>query len=148
MSKPLDSSNSWDTVGIPDVLIDAPRTRANVQAALNKAAALYGNPIYGTTRATFALPCGTKVLKIPYTEGGIYQNEREAQHHEKPQKYYEDVPLAACSLTEDENGVPLLEMERVTPLMRYDSRMPSWAYDVDSEQVGITTDGRIVAYDL
>lgn len=145
--KPLESPNHWDHVGMPPDVYVCSGNLAAVEAALAKAHQLYGDPICGTTRATFAMPCGTKVLKVPYTECGIAQNRDEAKHNSNPGPYYAHVPLADCRLVEDENGVPLLEMERVTPVTSK-SGLPVWVGDIDSDQVGHTADGRLVAYDL
>ncbi len=139
-SEALSSSNDWDSIGIPDVFVTGDR-KAIIEDALLKAAEAYGDPICGTTRATFALPCGTKVLKVPFTLSGISQNRTEANHKD-------GVPLADCRIVSEDGDVPILEMERVTPAERFSGRMPDWVYGVDSEQVGYTADGRLVAYDL
>ena len=56
------------------------------------------------------------------------------------------ITYAQCRGIHDKNGVPLLEMERVYPLIETDKR-PSWADFIDCGQIGRTLNGEIVAYD-
>lgn len=81
-------------------------------------------------------------------------------------KYYSEVPVAECYLLEDGT----LMMERVTPIRSLQagegapsmsaeernkrgfgyggSAVPAWANHVDSQQIGLTRKGELVAYDL
>jgi hypothetical protein len=98
----------------------------------------------GMKRATFTV--GSRwVVKVPLSWEGVSENCYEAQHTDP------GVPLAACRLhVSIPSGLPLLWMERVDPVTwsRNDPRYPAWADWVDCGQIGLTTDGRLVAYDL
>lgn len=81
-------------------------------------------------------------------------------------KYYSEVPVAECYLLEDGT----LMMERVTPIRSLQARdgapsmtqqereakgfgyggsaFPDWSNRVDSQQIGFTRKGELVAYDL
>jgi hypothetical protein len=88
------------------------------------------------------------VLKIAYTESGVLANKQEDYvfHNFKN----DEIRYAPCRLVSDN----ILMMTAVSPLDEDDldpvqlSRMPKWAFDLmDGPQVGISKDGRILAYD-
>jgi hypothetical protein len=83
------------------------------------------------------------VLKVPLTWEGDTDNEREAKHDDK------FIPLARARAHHSlPSGVLLLWMERVCPQVVDLRTCPSWVHAVDCQQVGLTADGRLVAYDL
>jgi hypothetical protein len=102
-----------------------------------------GEPMLGGHRAVFSVG-DDWVLKVPLTWEGDAMNQYEACHSDPK------IPLAQCRLHISEpSGVALLWMERITPLhpgKRYD--LPEWTDFVDCAQVGYTTSGELVAYDL
>lgn len=113
--------------------------------------------------------CAIEAARYFLQAGGAYDeavvkfgvtNAREAN------EYYRDVPVAECYLLEDGT----LMMERVLPIRSLQSgsgaptmsqeernkrgfgyggsAFPSWAGKVDSDQIGFTAKGELVAYDL
>lgn len=100
----------------------------------------------GGTRATFFLPTGV-VVKVPFTMEGLDSNYSEASWSEK---YGKDgyIPIAEAFI-ETWDGLDVLIMERVTPLLRFSYKdVPDWVGSVDCGQVGYDSEGVLVAYDL
>jgi hypothetical protein len=98
---------------------------------------------FGRHRAVY--DAGRNVLKVPRHEKGYYDNLWE---HDKSRSY---------GLRPDVNGIfyarcralpsGILVMEKVIdPPSRMS--LPDWVGYVDCQQVGLTRDGRIVAYDF
>ena len=113
--------------------------------------------------------CATEAARYFLQTGGDYE-EAVAKFGAGPAKeardYYNDVPVAECYLLEDGT----LLMERVNPVRSLQARdgaptmsaaereaagftfggsgWPRWAGKVDSDQIGFTRKGELVAYDL
>ncbi len=101
--------------------------------------ALFGEPI-GEGRHRVVFRDGETVLKFPTKNSGIHANEQEAR--------FKDDHLARADIDEeftDKTGVPILRMEYVTHTGW--SKEADWTWSIDCGQVGLTADGRLVAYD-
>jgi len=102
----------------------------------------YGPPI-GTGRLRAAFWDGDDVLKVPLDMVGVWGNYEEASTYKDP---YE--PRARCEIDERLTallGIPILRMEFVEHVGW--SKVSDWTWGVDCGQVGLTKDGRLVAYD-
>lgn len=107
-----------------------------------------GEPIgQGSFRVVFDDPEDPHaVIKLPLGPTGVYDNEMQLAHS----GYVDDdgTAYARCwrhDALSDETRLLVLKMERVrTSLVK----TPRWAWKIDCGQVGMTRDGRIVAYDI
>lgn len=102
----------------------------------------FGEPLVGTKRATYVDRENSRVFKVPLNMAGIDANYAEDGHTD------DFIPLAPCRILDLEAEFPVLEMEWVEPVIGPRSELPDWTDWVDCAQVGLTTDGRLVAYDL
>lgn len=104
----------------------------------------FGLPIgRGRNRVVFYDEITDTVVKAPMRDAGCFGNEHEARTSSSK---YE--PRAAARLDERlsaEFGRPILRMEYVKHTGW--SKEPDWTWSVDCGQVGVTRDGRLVAYD-
>jgi len=82
------------------------------------------------------------VYKIPLNMEGLGDNDHEA--------LCQGGTNATCWIEEDADGIPILIMERVTPVQyRSMEDAPSWVLGVDCMQVGYSIlTGRLVAFDF
>ena len=78
------------------------------------------------------------VIKFPKNENGELDNWRESRWNSK------EIPIAKCYL-EDIEGQCCLVMEKLKPAK---GPFPSWVDFIDCQQVGINSNGELVAYDL
>lgn len=106
-----------------------------------------GKPIGdGRHRVVFHDKRTQTVLKLPKCRLGVSANRRELRNeiglpkNALPKMRRDEQLSVTC-------GVMILRMEYVNerPLLR---QLPDWYDRVDCSQVGVTLDGRIVAYDL
>lgn len=112
------------------------------EALIKEHTALYGEPIgQGRTRVVYDRGDGT-VVKVPLSWQGCRDNWQEAGWDAEET----GIPIARC-YTQEVDGIPLLVMEKVTPITDQEE-MPLWASRVDCYQVGINSAGYAVAYDL
>ncbi len=106
---------------------------------------LYGKPCLGGGRMAFFN--GDWVIKIPRNETGISDTYREhrlfSQCGPNSDRMF---PLAKCHIVDNEDGIPILYMEKVE-YVPVSVELPGWTHFVDCSQVGYTKDGRLVAYD-
>ena len=114
----------------------------NLDTALHSASMRYPRLGSGRHRTVFDMGDGY-VLKLPWNFEGIYSNELEARTAND--NHSSDICYARCELI-DFLGVPAVKMEKVDIAPR--GKLPSWTSYVDCQQVGYTTDGRLVAYDF
>lgn len=110
----------------------------------------------GRHKLTYAHPSGLLVMKIPCKPEGIFGIETEYLLYTR-QKHKRNRRVADCHMRYV-GGVPVLYMERVRVMAdagahgfymseEDDARAEAWVHDVDCSQVGMTWDGRIVAFD-
>lgn len=93
--------------------------------------------IIGEGRARIVFAHGNYVIKAPKSLEGLEDNWWEADKSKISDKF------CRCKLL----GNVLLIMERVdTDIDR--SSLPSWAYGIDCQQVGINKFGKLKAYDF
>lgn len=109
----------------------------------------YGTPEVGRTRAVFDRGDGY-MIKVPLNGEGFMANRSESLTSESGDNF---IPIAKCwqedDTSLDKEGINVLIMEKVTPITKIDYKeLPNWVGYVDCAQVGHTTDGRLVAYDL
>jgi hypothetical protein len=116
-----------------------------MEIALKEAHIKYSYLAEGRNRAVF-IKDEKWVVKVPLNDYGMSDNYAEERRYQKFGKTGDDIPYAECRVVHDTNGIPLLEMERVTLLTETDA-VPKWADYVDCAQVGRTSSGEIVAYD-
>lgn len=133
----IDTSNEallgcWD--------IDDPALRARVEKMLDGYREQYGEPTRGLGRAVFSDHERHLVFKVPLNWFGRQDNSREAAWDR------EDAPIAPCRLL-DEGDWPVLEMEMVDIDVERPC-LPDWTCEFDDAQVGYTSDGQLVLYDL
>jgi len=83
------------------------------------------------------------VIKVPMDEYGLNDQYHERNTYQKEK----DSGLYAACYIEHDDDLPLLIMERVNPVTDY-KNLPKWTYHIDCQQVGYTSDGRLVAYDF
>jgi hypothetical protein len=119
--------------------------REQIVAYIHKAVQQFGQPLgVGRNRIVFDRKDGT-VVKVPSNWDGFMDNGREAAWEDA------EIPIASCSIQdigeEERTSFPVLIMEKVKPLNDL-SNAPQWVGFVDCGQVGHTTDGKLVAYDL
>lgn len=102
----------------------------------------------GTGRVVFT-DGPERVLKVPFTTGGVTANRIEAAAAADSSSAV--VPIAPCRLVSHPGvpvDLPLLSMARVhIPTVVDVDRLPEWAGEVDDRQLGLH-EGRWVAYDL
>jgi len=110
---------------------------------LTAATARFGDAMVGRTRAVFDLGDG-RMMKVPFNDEGLLANWQEHRVYRETDPF---IPVAPCEWDEV-YGVRVLLMEKVTPTLESYKNLPDWAGSVDGAQVGYTTDGRLVAYDL
>ena len=109
---------------------------------------LYGHPKSGITRMTFITE--HTVIKFPLNMAGVIANaneNRQANHGELEE--FVGVPVAENELKHTATGMPYLVMERVdTDVSSVDKPLPRWTDLIDGVQVGVKSNGELVAYDL
>ncbi len=113
----------------------------NYQDAIDHIKSVYGDSI-GTGRLRIVFRDNDTVIKVPMNESGHYGNLYEASTWQSPE------PRAKCWIDEEltaECGVAILRMEHVIHVGW--SEKADWTWSVDCGQVGMTADGRKVAYD-
>ena len=115
---------------------------------MQRAIACFG----GRTRNVFLMPCGY-VVKIPKNMLGIGDNDWEGSVSNSEESIgdpsciqYPKTRLAY------QNDIPIVFMEYIAPLTSEEiidkfGSEPDWVLRVDSGQVGINKNGRLVAYD-
>jgi hypothetical protein len=116
-----------------------------IEIAIRNAKSKYEYLAEGRNRMVFVKDDGF-IIKIPKNDWGVSDNCSEERRFNKFGKTGDIIPYAQCRVINDENGIPLLEMERVYPLLDTDKK-PSWSDYVDCAQIGRTLSGEIVAYD-
>jgi hypothetical protein len=113
----------------------------------------------GRHRETYDIGGGL-VLKLPRFADGEIANEDEAaiSAGERPYNWFDwgtideaDLPANPCEcfadcVLVDYHGVKALLMEKVTPVDPWVA--PAWAKAIDSRQVGLNAQGKIVAWDF
>lgn len=102
----------------------------------------YGAPWTGNARATFDIG-DNKVLKIALGYQGEIENNQELSRIESDPDMF---TRGHGDLSP--HGLPVLITEKVQPIEFDDPDMPDWADMIDGRQIGRTSDGRIVAYDV
>lgn len=97
----------------------------------------------GSTRRTYLLPSGRRVIKFATSDCGLYDNEREVRDYRKDTTGR----LARCRpLTY--KGQLCSIMQYVEPIKTEDRpTLPTWCWSIDCTQVGHTRKGKLVAYD-
>jgi hypothetical protein len=127
--------------GLPYDLTSKSKYYAILQEYVKK----YGHPMSGRHRATFDRGDGW-VIKVAHLPCGQDAIEEEARLSKEA-----DFPVAHCYLETSEfnSDIDILIMEKVDP-DDYPGweHLPDWAKVIDCEQVGMTPDGRLVAYDF
>lgn len=86
------------------------------------------------------------VIKVPLTDEGEFSNGLEVNTSK-----HQHLPIAKSEfITINHNGkeMEVMKMEKVQPVIADYKRMPDWVYSVDCGQVGLTSTGELVAYDL
>lgn len=120
---------------------------SQLEAEQDRLFKLYGDPARGTTRVTYFVN-DDLVVKVPLSPYDVKCNLQEAAWAENKSQ----IPIAPCYLEYTEEGIPLLYMERVTPIYWNSpgwGDLPAWAHGLyDGCQVGFTKSGEIVAYDV
>lgn len=108
---------------------------------------LFGEPQYGTSRATFIDRANGIVYKIPrvYSSPDDVMYGCEANYCEKTP--LADFPCAVARILHDPRGIPILAMEYVATDVPREEK-PEWANWIDCGQVGRALDGELVAYDF
>lgn len=96
---------------------------------------------YGRNRLVLKLSSGKNVIKIPLNEEGVSDNYRE-NRYAKVNGWLDHSQKARCRMF----GYCLV-MEYVEPTYEFEG-LPNWTGAVDCQQVGYTSDGRLVAYDF
>lgn len=94
----------------------------------------------GRSRAVFLMPSGRWVLKVPISDEGYWHNQLEATKSKTDDWLYKWQKAKAKIL---KSGLLVMEYVTHVPV----GQQPDWASYVDCGQVGLTHDGRIVAYD-
>lgn len=87
------------------------------------------------------------VIKIPRGKYGIFENLVEEILFSSDSFRF---PLARCRISKplsDLYQIPILEMEYIKIGKLSLEPVPEWVFDVDSEQVGLDANGKLVAYD-
>ena len=104
----------------------------------------YGKPIGSGLFRRVYLESDEYVIKVPFNDWGEYCNDNEALESERDKTGY----LARCSsFNHPRTGVILTRMERIVRFPKNFKSLPEWTLWVDCQQVGWTSDGRLVAYD-
>lgn len=133
---------------------------AEHMALARKYQAKYGSPITGYTRATFIDRDTHTVIKLQLRQHSNYtENVDEANTFAKHPEW----PLATCWMepSEFDSTVDVLRMDLVDTEFVYgdddsgrihrwddaEEHLPRWASCLDSAQVGMTLEGKLVAYD-
>lgn len=138
----VDSEVLWQV--IKETIEDSPLSLDRVMPVLEELEAKYGTPKIGRTRAVFEMGDG-RVLKIAINDEGFYSNYLELRESEAEDAY---VPMAKTERLDIDDYNSAVIAEQVTPVAPDYKTMPEWVYSVDGGQVGYTSDGRLVAYDL
>lgn len=131
-------------------MIDESDLESHVKTAVRELIAFgfknYGAPIVGRSRATFISEEENKVFKVPLNKIGVESNNVEVNVNGVTS---DGVPVAKAWFDDPEHIV--MTMEKVTPINNPRETLenvPVWVYSVDNAQVGLTNDGKLVAFDL
>ncbi len=84
------------------------------------------------------------IIKVPKTLRGVSVCELEVEMFEDV-KHPHGVPMASCMI-EPFMGWTIERMERLEDIPP-GMALPSWADEVDTHQIGINSEGKLVAYD-
>lgn len=87
------------------------------------------------------------VAKLPLSMSGVAANALERTGFRRTLTGKTECPVAACRILHNPDGVPILLMRTVDPVVSTQD-LPNWTLWVDCGQVGLDRRGRLVAYDL
>lgn len=108
----------------------------------------YGKPV-GAGRHRVGFSKGNVVVKVPKNDMGMMDNEREYRmYRESIQKPKRHRPLARNKLIMIDD-IPVLYIEKldIEPNVYKHGPQPTWADEIDSQQVGVDRKGKWKAYD-
>ncbi len=110
-----------------------------IKYTIRRALLKYGLPI-GIGRHRIVFRDNDYVIKIPFSWSGIH-----ACYEELDTQGEMFAKTSMDSLFCESEGIPVVRMEYVIPTGW--SEKPDWTWSIDCGQVGLTKDGRLVAYD-
>jgi hypothetical protein len=98
-------------------------------------------------RERIAFQMARVVAKLPLNMSGVAANALERTGFRRTLAGKTDCPVAACRVLHNADGVPILLMRTVDPVVSTQD-LPAWTLWIDCGQVGLDRRGRLVAYDL
>jgi hypothetical protein len=105
----------------------------------------FGFPI-GETKNRMVFANKRNVFKLPMNVYGWSDNAMECYKFKQAWRLQDKkCNLARCRII-DITEVPILIMQRLYPIPE-DMKLPDWVDFIDSQQVGLSRDGRILAFD-
>ena len=145
---PIDSDSAGDMMPSSELSEQSEVLGEIMAAEYEELTERLGEPIHARTRWVWLDPENNRVIKMAHNDEGLLASTREVRWSTIDQDPYINRTTWFQLDPQDEGSGTLVQAELVEPLHPNDPRVPDWAASIDCGQVGLTRDGRIVAYDV